>query len=453
MKNDSAVLRQLHNIQLSVPDRDFFIHRKKTSNQQGKKKGKGFFKGSSFLGHKKSVGFDVEIAREKIKSFNNSFQSRRHEPTSAEKKELGIMSITEMNDFRKMIREAAEEEDNGHTLRALDGIVKFIDLKNSGIITNKQDIILDCLNKVGTVLHEDGGLSMFHTTWFYSIYKEYLSHYKMFKPGEYEGISKHIDKEAKDIAKKLFQKQYEIPHYLQMVSESKRDIKQLLRYAKDTYVKRSLHGQRGCSEQHINKIFQDAVKGETGKTTNQSNLNEVNVIMAYALFFTRIPMMHQLVEMIKNAIPNLNVETNLYKEKINVTRKCIHLDLFSGAYRNDGSDKYTHKLFETAQSVYNYCADLVRDNRLEKEVPKSDIMTYPFLKQAVILITYRSIFWLNKKTYIQLIERCTQILKTLMELVKSDRRLLKALELADLYEKNLVQISEQAKAEIEGERG
>lgn len=452
MGGESETLRRLKNVQQTIPDKDFFANLKIEIDveEKGRKKKSGLFSGSLF-GKKKPALIDIGTAREKIKSFNNSFIYNRQQKGKKELKDLGVMSVQEMKDFRLSIKESAAIEEDGFSFRGLEAIVKFIDLKNSGIVTEKQSVLLDCLKNLGLVLLEDGGLSMFHSTWFLSVYREYLSHYKMFNAGEYEAVSKSTVKEARKIASVLFRKQYEIPHYLQLVNEGKRDVKQLIRYSKDSYVKRSIHGQKGCTYEHIKKIFTELIKSEKGKAGDQTYLNEVNVIICYGQFFSRIPMMHQLVDKIARSIPNLNVETTLYREKLVLAQKLIQLDLASGASRNDGSDHYNKKLFDLGLGVYQYCRNLITDNRLTKDTLVGDVHSYPFLKLSIILITYRSVFLQNKKTYLSMLENALSQLTVLSDAASTNQRhLLKLMDYVDMYERTITTIINQVKSDTSG---
>ncbi|MBU2510345.1 hypothetical protein KJ966_03370 [bacterium] len=450
-KGDSSSLRDLHKIQLSVPDKDFFLHLKaelQTEDKKRKKGKKGFFAGGFFSG-RKSGQIDLEVAREQIKSFNNSFKIRKTKQGTPEIVAPGLMSIQEMKDYRGAVKRSAEAEEEGHSYRALEAIVKFIDLRNSGVVSNKQDVLLDCLKNIGLALCEDGGLSMFHATWFFSVYKEYLGHYRMFRKGEYERASQIGNKEVKTIAKQLFRKQYELPHYLQLIDESKRDIKQLIKYAKDPFVKRSLHGQKGCSGQHIKKIFHDFLQDKPSKGTEQNYLNEVNIIMSYALFFCRIPMMTPLVDFIIKSIPNLGTETTLYKEKISISQKLIQLELMAGIGRNDGSDASVKKVQEDAYAIYKHCTNLITDNRLTKDTIKDDIHTFPFLRQAIVLINYRQVLNRNKKAFLKMLEDSLSILGVLSDAARSGQKnVLRIIEYVDVYERNLEAIIHQIKSEL-----
>lgn len=450
MAGESEVLRQLRKIQVTVPDKDFFTHLKaemEAGKRKMKKKKGGLF-GAPFLGGKKTATIELEIARESIKSFNNSFQNRTFTKQQQQaSKEFGIMSVQEMKEFRIKVKESAEMEDDSAAYGAVEAIVKFIDLKNSGAVVSKQNVLFDCLKKLAMALLEDGGLSMFHSTWFLSVYREYLRHYKMFRPGEFEYFSKHGSKDVKAISKGLFQKQYELPHYLQLINEGKRDIKQLIRYSKDPYVKRSAHGQKGCSFQHIKRIFHEKAK-DGGTVKDQNYLNEVNILMSYALFFSRIPMMRPLVDRIIKSIPNLDVETTLFREKLIIAQKLIDLDLANGIARNDGSDLHNKKLYDRAYGVYRYCTDLIRDNRLTKDTLKSDIYTYPFLKQANILITYRRVFFQSKSSYMKMLENSLQVLRTLEEAAgERQRHLMKFAEYVNLYDRTINAIITQINAD------
>ena len=446
-----SVLRNLRKVQLSVPDKDFIAHvRSELKGSEAKKKKPKKSGGllSGVFGGRKSSSMDLEVAREKIKSFNNSFRVRKR-TGGKELIDPSLMSVQEMKDFRGEVKTSAEAEVEGFGYRGLAAIVKYIDLKNSGVTTGKQDVLLDCLKNLALALVEDGGLSMFHATWFLTVYKEYLIHYKMFKPGEFERVSNTGGAEGKKIARGLFQKQYEIPLYLQLVHDNKRDVKQLVRYSKDPYVKRSAHGQKGCSRAHIQKIFTDVIQGNEPKGS-ENYLNEVNVIMAYGMFFSRIPMMKPLVESIMKAIPNLGIETTLYREKLGISQKLIDLEIHTGVARNDGSDAHQKRLFDSAYGIYKECTNLITDNRLTADSIKSDIHTFPFLRQAIILITYRNMFMKQKKTFLKMVENSLSILENLSDAARSGQRsVLKIIEYVDVYQRNLEAIAHQIKSDTD----
>lgn len=452
MPVDSDILRQLHRIQKSVPDKDFFSNQQTEIEADLKKRRKGkkgrLLSGAPFIGSKKASKYNIETAREKIRSFNNSFKGKKRRIDPSEIAELGVMSIQEMKDFRGHIKEAAESEEQSYAFRALEGITKFIDLKNSGIITGKQNVLFDCLKKVALVLMENGGLSMFHATWFHSIYREYMRHFRIFQGGEYEAASASGSKEIKEIAKNLYAKQYEFPQYLQLIEDEKRDIKQLIRYSRDPYIKRSIHGQKGCTFNHIKKVFHEKVKADQTKSADRTFINEISIIVSYANFFSRFPMMHPLVEKIVQTIPNLNTETTLYKEKIMITLNLVQLDLMRGVSQYDGSDIGSKKLFDATYGVFKRCTNMIRDNRLNESNLFGDIHAFPFLKQAMVLITHKQTLNRDKRSFLKMIENSQQILSVLKEAAKGPQRhLMKTIELLEIYERNLESILEHIKDE------
>jgi len=319
----------------------------------------------------------------------------------------GIMSVAKMNEFRGQIRTAAEDKDADVNYLALDSIIRYIDIKNSGVITDKQVILQDCLRKAGEALQADGGLSMFHTTWFLSIYKDYLSSFRMFRKGEMASVSQSGSGEARAIAKELSKKQFEIPHYLLLVDQKTWEFRQITQYSLSEGIKRSIHGQKGCNKQDIQRIFHERFGQEGSGSVAAGEVNEINIIMAYALLFAKIPKMYELVEFIKNAIPNLNIDTTLHKQKITIAQKICLLDIASGAYQGDGSKDFDKKIFELALSVYNYCTAVISENGLDRRPFKSEIYAHPFLKQAGLLITYKRVFKKNKKEYEELLNKST----------------------------------------------
>lgn len=452
MENDLELLRKLQKIEESIPDRNFFSNAKgniKDDDEFSKKSKIKLFPNLALRKNKKNAKIDIEIAREKIKSFNNSFKYNSKKKQLNTPVEFGLMGIQEMNEFRSAIKESAETESDSYTFRALEGIVKYIDLKNSGVTVGKQEVLFDCLKKLAMVLMENGGLSMFHATWFYSIYKEFIANFQIFQSGELDQATRVSNSEVRKIAQKLVQKQYEVPQYQQLINMNSRDIRQLLRYSKDPYVKRSVHGQRGCTFEHIRKVFQDKSNPGGARTSNQNYLNEINIIMSYALFFTRFPIMHPLVEKIARSIPNLSTETSLYKEKIMISLNLVQLDLNRGIAMSEGSDGYEKKIFEMAYAIYTKCKQSITDNRLDPITLSSDIQAFPFLKQAAILISQKKTFLKNLKTFSKMVENSKGILGRLKESAQNGNRYLsRAYHLVEAYDHNLSAIAEQIKSEL-----
>jgi len=445
MEVENSSMRMLHRIQRTVPDRDFFMHTYRRGEKDGKKTKGGLFG----LGKRKKPKFDLIRAREQIKSFHNAFLvNAARNASSADAGFVDAMSISEMNSFRQKIRESAELEDADVNYLALDGVIKYIDLKNSAVTTAKQTILLDSLRKIGAALLEDGGLSMFHTTWFLSTYKEYLARYKMFPQSELDQIRAQGGQEVQAIINRLLRKQFEIPHYLQLVDDKVYEVKQIDQYSKDILVKMSRHGQVGCCAADISEIFRERIKEGPIPTVTKGKLNEANIIIAYALLFSRIPMMDQLVENIRNAIPNINLETTLYKQKIVIAQKITLLEIARALHQNDGSENFAKKLLLLAGSVHSYCVKVIKDNQLERIPLKSDIYAHPLLKQAVIAITYKNIFRRNQEQYLKLLEASKALLDNVKSLATSGHKALRKLaNNAEVYTKNIDIISKQVKSE------
>ena len=233
-----------------------------------------------------------------------------------------------------------------------------------------------------------------------------------------------------------------------MKVDEKRDIKQLIRYSRDPYIKRSIHGQKGCTFNHIKKVFHEKVKADQAKSADKTYINEINIIICYANFFTRFPMMHPLVEKIVQTIPNLNTETTLFKEKIMITLNLVQLDLMRGVSQYDGSDAGSKKLFDATYAVFKRCTNVIRDNRLNESNLFSDIHAFPFLKQAMVLITHKQTLNRDKRSFLKMIENSQQILNVIKEAAKGPQRhLMKTVELLDIYERNLDSILSYIKDE------
>ncbi len=437
-----GVLRDLRQIQLSVPDKYFFVNKYRKKESTGKKKeGLGHFFGMSKGSGEKSPKLDINKAVEQVKSFHNSFQVKVRSGSVKKISDSGLMNVSEMNSFRREIKDAASAKDADTRWGALDAIVTFIDLKNSGIVKEKRSIQQDCLRKIGEAIHGEGGLSMFNTTWFLTIYKDYLSGFKMFRKGEVDNISRQGDTEAKNILKKLQRKQFEVPVYMQLVEDKQPDVKLLLKYSKFGSVKSSKHGQRGCTSQDIRKIFNDKFKLAEGEPAKTGGISEVNIIMSYALFFARIPMMYEVVETIKSAIPKISTETKLYQQKITIAQKSVLLDLASALYQGDGAKKSSGKLYQLAKSVYRYCLDVISDHRLNNKRLESSVYAYPLMKQAALLIIHQKIFSEQKDAYLDMLKQAIEFLEPVVQYSQSgDQGLIKIAGFAQIYQNKLENI-------------
>lgn len=439
-----GVLRDLHQIQLSVPDKYFFVNKLRAKKGKNKNKGKsGFFSGFSGSGGKKVIKHDIEKAIEMVKPFYTSFQIKSGTTGIRKTSESGKMSVSAMNDFRKKIREVVAIDESDFRWNALDAIVKFIDLKNSGLVKDKQLIQQNCLRTIGQALHEDGGLSMFHSTWFLTIYRDYLSGFRMFRTGEVENINKQGGREGANILKKLQARQLEIPVYKWLVDSKHLEVRQIKKYSEDGYVKRSRHGQRGCTKQDIKKIFFEKFKTAGADTAKTAGINEVNIVMAYAMLFARIPMLYEVVEFIKSAIPNISTETKLHRQKITIAQKTSLLDIASALYEDDRSEG-GNKLYQLASSIYKSCINVISENRLTSVPLQSSIHTHPLMKQAALLIVYRKIFTRKKDLYSEMIKRSLEFLKPVKQCSNSaDQSLVKIAGFADIYEQKLQAIESQ----------
>lgn len=450
-----GVLRTLHQIQLSVPDKLFFISKYRSKSQKKKSKEKtGLFSGVSFRGGKKESKANIDKAVENVKYFYNSFQIKREARSVTKKQDAAVMSVSAMNDFRSEVKAAASEKDAGFRWIALEAIVKFIDLKNSGIVKDKALIQQDCLRKVGEALHADGGLSMFHATWFLTMYRDYLAGFRMFRPGEVESLNRDSNREAQNILKKLQRKQFEIPVYLRMVNEEAIDAKLLLRYSKEDHVKSSRHGKKGCTRQEIKKLFNDTFKGGDSSSSTLGGKNEVNIVMSYAMLFARIPMLYEAVEAIKSSIPTNTTESKLYRQKISIAQKVALLEIASSLHHTDGSEENRKKLFQLGRSIFDFCSDVISEHRLGSVTMTSSIFTYPIMKQAALLISYRRIFQTKKEQYADMLLHSIKLMKTVKQCSRSgDRALIRIASYADTYEQKLEITEYEIRKSIEKESG
>jgi len=446
-KGRIGVLRDLRQIQLSVPDKYFFVNKFRGKGRPAAQPDSGGFL-SGILGGRKPVGLDIMRAVELVKTFHNTFQTKTEGSGIKKTSDSGVMSVSAMNDYRKEVKEAAAAKNADFRWKALEAIVRFIDLKNSGLVQDKMLILQDCLRQIGLALHEDGGLSMFHATWFLTIYKDYLSAFRMFRRGEVENIDKNGGREGRTILKRLLRRQLEIPFYLHLVDDKQPEIKQLIKYAKDERVKRSLHGQQGCTRQHIRQVFQEAFKGQTAETTRRGGLNEIGIVMSYALLMTRIPMMYEVVEAIKSAIPKVCSETELYRHKIGIAQKSVLLDIARVIFQAEGSEEGAKKLYQLVIGVFRHCVDVVSEHHLLTKVLESAIYTHPLMKAASLLIVHRRTLSRNQDSYLEMLERATGFLQPVKKCSQSgDQALIRIAGYAELYEEKLRSIAHELRTQ------
>ncbi len=445
MESEEDVMRMLHRVQRRVPGRDFFIHSHQGMDRKVENKKGGLFSRSS-KAKEKNAKFDLSKAREQVKAFHNTFLAtvsrdrKNGDSTAAES-----MSIADMKAFRQKIRGSVEQENADPNCLALDCVVRYIDLKNSAVVTGKEEILLECLRKVGDVLLEDGGLSMFHTTWFLSIYRDYIAKFRMFNsPSELRQAQETGNQEARAIIRRLTRKQFEIPQYLQLVDDKVLEVRQINRYSKDILVKMSKHGQEGCTAAHIRKVFLENLKSGYAATRSKTKLDEISIIMAYALLFARIPMMEQLVDHIKDAIPKVNVDTALYKEKIVLAKKISLLETTMAMQAHDYSDDLSKNLNLLAHSAHKHCTKLILDNNLDQIELTNDIRVYPIIKQSVIAITYKDIFNHHTESYLKLLDSSKKSLEAASSCANSSHKTIRKMaEQAEAYSRNIDTIIRQ----------
>ncbi|NQU65546.1 MAG: hypothetical protein HQ517_14850, partial [SAR324 cluster bacterium] len=226
------------------------------------------------------------------------------------------------------------------------------------------------------------------------------------------------------------------------------EVRQINNYSKDILVKMSRHGQKGCTSADIRKIFLENLNSASTPSSSKGKLNEIAIIMGYALLFARIPMMDQLVENIRNAIPNVNTDTTLYKQKIIIAQKISLLEISRALHKNDGSENFTKKLYLLALGVFKYCVSVIEENQLDRVNLKNDIYTYPLLKQAVIAITYKNIFRLHQESYLELLETSQKLLDAVKQCSSSGHpALAKMARNAEIYSKNINSIILQIQSE------
>ncbi len=426
-------MEKLKDVQCSVPDKDFFKaaldeSKKKKGEQKKRKRGPLFG-----LLSKREETREKELmkAREKIRNFHNSFAMHNRQGVSSKPKKEDYMSLSELKSYRKRIKKAAAKGSNDY--RALDGIVTFIDLRNSGVTTDKQGVIQQCVKKVGRALFDNGGLSLFHVSWLLSIYREYLTVFKVFPKGIETNTLASYDGELVAKIGKLKRREREVAVYRELINKKEPDIKRIDRLSQDPTILSTDHGHRGCTWEQINQYFTSYVQ-EAESKASVSNLNDINIVMAYAMVFCRIPMLSPLVASIVRAIPNLNLTMKMYKQKIIISQKANQLWIAKEIYQYENYKEYIEKLLRMAFSTYDYCVKVIEENNLEKARLGSELYAFPFIRQASILIVYKHIFLRNESVYLEALRQSIELLESLMsDIANALGPLVKMYDLIETY--------------------
>lgn len=404
MLKESDILRNLRTVQYSVPDRDFLWVQPGRQHKSKAKKNK-----------KQLEKINIVGLREKVKTFYESFKKGDSRAGEETKIKHGLMSISEMKEFRSKISRYAGKDNADPDIKALDGIVKYIDLKNSGLAQGKQKALQSALYKIGYALSIDGGISIFHITWFLSVYEDYLCHYTMFPNREYKDAMAFGSQEAKKIAQQLKKKQHEVVQYSKLISNDKTEIKQINKISLDNQLKLSVHYHHGCSYEKIKETFIKCYKIKQGEAYDRKSMGEVSLLMVYALLFTRIPMLHKLVNNILKAIPNIGMDTDLCKQKIKIALQFNQFSLIRGVNAQSTSKTVQEKLFVKGEALFDLCVGYIRENKLKNAQLLNEYYYHPFLKQAVVLITFKDVFMYNKDKYRRMIAKSIELLKSVKE--------------------------------------
>lgn len=406
MKKESDILRALRTVQYGVPDREFLWIQPGLQQNSKKRNQKN---------QKQLDKINIVGLREQVKTFYESFKGGDRKAGDEKKVRKDLMSITEMNEFRARIAGYAGKNNADPNVLALDGIIKYIDLKNSGLSQGKQKALQNSLYKIGHALSIDGGLSIFHITWFLSVYDDYLSHYTMFPDREYKDAMAFGSAEARKIAKDLFNKQHEIVQYSKLIASDKTEVKQINKISLDNQLKLSTHYHHGCDYGNVKNIFIKCFRSKQGESHNRKTMSEVTLIMVYALLFARIPMLYKLVDNIVKAIPNIGIDTDLCKQKIRIACQFNNFTLVRAVNIHSKSKSVLERLFSKGESLFDFCFDVIRENNLERTQLMNEYYYHPFLKQAVILITFKDVFMLNKEKYRKMIAKSIELLKPVKE--------------------------------------
>jgi len=264
-------------------------------------------------------------------------------------------------------------------LHALKAIQIFNDLSQSGISQNKVDALYDPLLMMAKALH-NGGISLFNTNWFMTIYLKYLEIMRERLSRAYNYGVHHANTEVRKASERLYLKLLKIPRLMQVRSQltilTQLNLKlKGLSIATETISAHELKmACEAIAARNPNKTL------DTGKPAN----SVLFVTMTLLSLFSRIPILKEVVKTSLKEIPDLNRDLILQKQMIiNSGRINDFLLALASGNRELARD--------IAGTMYNQCVRNV-GFYLENALLQQPYEVDPYLKAAWIVRESRDLF-------------------------------------------------------------
>ena len=196
-------------------------------------------------------------------------------------------------------------------LHALKSIQIYNDMTQGGIMEPKIDVLGGALIRMAKALH-NGGLSIFNVNWFINIYLAYLELIRERFVREYNMGVQHRDAEVRLSSEKLYPKIAKVPWLV--------DIKNNMRaLATLNYkLKGSAFISGNITKLELLKACEAFSKNRVDRVISPGKKagHIVLIVLTLNVFFSKIPILRNLVHDILKAVPDLSRDLVLQKQMI-----------------------------------------------------------------------------------------------------------------------------------------
>ncbi|MCP4752590.1 MAG: hypothetical protein GY866_17010 [Proteobacteria bacterium] len=283
---------------------------------------------------------------------------------------------------------------------AFKAIQTFNDALQSGTGPKKLNIVGRSLVGISKTLH-NGGISIFNTAWFMTIYLKYLELLNERISREYGRLINHENRQARRLAVDLYQMLLQIPRLTQ--------VKRNLGFLSMLNVK--LKGSRIIAEnismKELSTACEQLGRRNENKTVGPGKTagNIVFIMLVLNSVYSRIPILRKLVNDILVSIPDISRDLILQKHMIVNTGKVTDFQLAAAA----GNTKLAKDL---ANSLYAEGMETIKEH-LENAILTKTYEVDPFLKVAWIAKESGDLF--NVNTNKKRLEQSLGLLSLMMQ--------------------------------------
>lgn len=264
-------------------------------------------------------------------------------------------------------------------LHAIKAIQVFNDLSQSGISDSKVDALVEPLVRIATALH-NGGMSLFNSNWFITIYLKYLEVIRERLSRDYNFGIHHADSDVRAGAENLYQRLLQVPRLLQ-VRNHLNNLSNLSMKLKGTvFITESTTMNQLKMACHA-----IAAKNEEKAITPGKTANSILVVtLSLNALFSRIPILKELVKNTLKNIPDITRDLILQKQMIINTGRITDFQLAVAGGDEEKSKELASNLFDSGLKTINYY--------LENAILSKQFEADPFLKTAWIAKESRNLF-------------------------------------------------------------